>query len=139
MARRRSAVLAGAALALAVLGCGRAANTGNGGNDIACTLIGCGSSVVVTVDEPGERPLEACVAEACSLPGESAASRRLLMIEDVRLGDSVEVVVRVAGGGSVVAQVTATPRTSQPNGPGCSPACRAVRLRLTVQDRLVPA
>ena len=133
MVRGRSAVLAGAALALAVLGCGRAANTGNGGNDIACTLIGCGSSVVVTVDEPGERPLEACVAEACSPPGEQ------LMIEDVRLGDSVEVVVRVAGGGSTVAQVTATPRTSQPNGPGCSPECRAVRLRLTVEDRLVPA
>jgi len=85
------------------------------------------------VDQAGERPLEACVGATCSPPGAN------LSISDVTLGDDVEVVVRVTGGGDVVARTKAAPIRSQPNGKDCGPVCRAVRLRLTVDDRLVPA
>ncbi len=130
MARHPTA-LVGVALALAVFGCGRIANTGNGGN--SCTVVGCGSSVTVAVEQPGERPLEVCVGAVCSPPGD------VLRIKDVPLSDPVEVVVRVAGGGAEVARATARPATSSPNGPGCLPECKAVRLRLTVDDQLLPA
>jgi hypothetical protein len=125
----RRAVLGGAALALAVLGCGRA---GSDGSTRFCTLAGCAPPVVVEVDQPGERPLEACVGEVCS-------GGVVAMIHDVALGDTVEVVVRVAGGGAEVARATARPVTSHPNGAECEPECRGIRLRLTVDDQLVPA
>jgi len=121
--------MAAVALALAVAGCGRA----SGPPALYCTAAGCAHSVTVTVDQPGERPLEACVGAVCSQPG---ADNPTL---DVPLGDVVEVVVRVAGGGSEVARVTVKPVRSRPNGPRCTPECRSVRLRLTENGRLVPA
>ena len=136
MARQHHAVLAGVMLALAVLGCGQAGEgvkAGNGGSLRACTQIGCSNRVEVTVDQPGERPLEACVAGACSPPGD------VLTIVGVQLGDVVEVVVRVAGGGDEVARTTAMPSDVRPNGLDCPVECRVVKLRLTVDDQLVPA
>ena len=118
------------ALALALVGCGKPGST-NQGRD--CTLAGCVNGIVVMVDQSGERPLEACVGEVCSAPGGP-----LLRLE-VPIEDVVEVVVRVAGGGAEVARATATPTRSRPNGPTCDPECRTVRLRLTVEDRLIPA
>jgi len=61
------------------------------------------------------------------------------MIHDLQLGDEVEVVVRVEGGGAEVARARAKTTESEPNGPGCGPRCSGVRLRLTVDDQLVPA
>ena len=119
------------AVVLAFAGCGREGGAGGSG---FCTLIGCAHPAVsVQVDQPGERPLEACVGAVCSRPGP------VLVVDGVGLGDSVEVVVRVAGGGVEVARTTATPVTTRPNGPHCDPVCRSVRLRLTVDDRLVAA
>ena len=119
-------LVAGLALAL-VAGCG-----GNGlGGSRGCTEIGCVSGVFVTVDQPGGRPLEACVGEVCSPPNE-------LSIVNLEPPEPTVVVVRVAAGGAEVARATATPARNQPNGEGCPPVCRLVRLRLTVDDQLVP-
>jgi len=118
------------ALLVASTGCGQA---GPAGQDQACTLIGCANGVEVQVDEPGERPLEACVGATCSLP-----SGPVLWVE-VPVDGEVEVVVRVAGGGDEVDRTTARPTPRRPNGPTCGPECKTVRLRLTIDDKLVPA
>ena len=96
-------------------------------------MIGCGPPVFVIVDEPGERPLEVCVGAVCSPPGSAFPA-----IREVQLGEEAEVVVRVAGGGAEAARTMTTPVQSKPNGEGCDPVCRSVRLRLTVDDQLVP-
>lgn len=58
-ARRQARVGAGLAIVLAVAGCGREGGAGGSG---FCTLIGCADPTVsVQVEQPGERPLEACV------------------------------------------------------------------------------
>jgi len=121
------------ALALVVAGCGQ---SGGSGGSRECTLIGCSDQMSVVVDQPGERPLEACVGAVCSPPGEVLS---IGQNGNLRLGDAVEVVVRVAGGGAEVARTTVPPVPVRPNGEECPPECKAVRLRLTVEDRLVPA
>lgn len=133
MPHRRPTVLAGMALALAVAGCG---GSGGSGGPQVCTAIGCTDQASVRVDQPGERPLEACVGAVCSPPGE------ILTIDAARglqLGDTVEVVVQVAGGGALVARTSVIPTPVRPNGEKCPVECKAVRLRLTVDDQLVPA
>jgi hypothetical protein len=123
-----------AAMALTGFGCGEAdSGQAHSSGNQACTLIGCGAPVTVTVDQGGERQLETCVGAVCSPPGSDS-----LVLPEVQLGDAVEVVVRVSGGGDEVARLTARPTESRPNGEGCGPVCRAVRLRLTVEDQLVP-
>ncbi len=130
MAHRRQRVLALLGLTLALVGCGEG-ETANRGR--VCTAAGCLNGVVVTVDEAGERPLEVCVGEVCSAPG-----GRMLWLQ-VPVEGEVEVVVRVAGGGADVDRTTATATRIRPNGPNCGPECRTVRLRLTVEDQLIPA
>ena len=127
----RSSTVAGlVALLLASAGCGQVEPAGR---DQACTLIGCANGVEVQVDEQGERPLEACVGATCSAPGGP------VLWVDVPVEGEVAVVVRVAGGGDEVDRIIATPTTRRPNGPTCGPECKTVRLRLTVDDQLVPA
>ena len=127
---RASGLLSGLALVLAAAACGKAGS--GSGPDGSCTQLGCGPAVVVTVDRPGGPPLEACVGSVCSSPGIFPS------IQDVPLGDEVEVVVRRGGGGAVVARATAKPVRSRPNGKGCEPECRSVRLRVAADGRLVP-
>ena len=127
---RSSTVTGLVALVVASAGCGLA---GPAGRDQACTAIGCADGVYVQVDEAGERPLEACVGATCSAPGGP-----VLWVK-VPVDGEVEVVVRVAGGGDEVDRIIGTPTTRRPNGPTCDPECRTVRLRLTVEDRLIPA
>ncbi len=123
--------LASLALGMSLAGCGSVASTRS------CTEIGCMSRISVVVDEPGERPLEACVGAACSTADERAPNE--LFLDGLEVGDDVEVVVRVAGGGADVARAKVAPGRHRPNGPGCPPECRSARLRLTVEDLLVPA
>ena len=122
--------MVGVALALAVTGCGQ---SGSAGGSRDCTLIGCSDQVTVMVDQPGGRPLQACVGTVCSPPGD------VLVVDGVTLGDTVDVVVRVDRGGVEVARATATPSRVRPNGADCPPECRSARLRLTLDDQLVPA
>jgi len=122
-----AAVLAAAALVLAVA-------SFDFWGDKRCTLIGCGRMVEVVVDQPGERPLEACVGPNCSTTRGNS-----LEIWAGTERDTVHVVVRVAGGGDEVARTRTELRKSWPNGKRCGPPCKSARLRLTVDDQLVPA
>ena len=126
---RASGLLSGLALVLAAAACGKA-GSGSGASG-SCTQLGCGPAVVVTVDR-STGPLEACVGPVCS------AAAVFPSIQNVPLGDDVEVVVRRGGGGPVVARATAKPTRSRPNGKDCEPECRAIKLRLGADGRLVP-
>lgn len=84
------------------------------------------------MDQPGERPLEACVGNVCASGGEQ------LHVVGVPLGERVEVVVRVLGGAEVARAIVPVEKT-RPNGPRCPPVCTTARARLTVDDELVPA
>lgn len=108
-----------------------ASTAGSAGCRGSCTEIGCVDGVSVTVDQPGERPLEACVGAVCTSGGEH------LHVVGVPLGERVEVVVRVVGGAEVARAVVPVEKT-RPNGRGCPPVCRTARARLTVDDQLVP-
>jgi len=139
---KKPGVLRWIAVVAIVTGCGQNVSNGSGGGGARdCTLIGCVNGVTVTVDQAGERPLEVCVGPTCSEPagsgGTAMPGQEMLRLE-VPVEDGVEIVVRVAGGGDVVARTTATPIRSRPNGPTCDPECKTVRLRLTVDDQLVP-
>ncbi len=132
---RTSTVTGLVVLVVASAGCGQAGREQPSSAQAppTCTLIGCANGVYVQVDEPGERPLEACVGATCSVPGGP------LLWVVVPVDGEVAVVVRVAGGGDEVDRIIATPTTRRPNGPTCGPECKTVRLRLTVDDQLVPA
>jgi hypothetical protein len=130
--------------ALALSGCGAGeeeAGPDAGDPPRACTQIGCAGGVQVElVDEPGRvrgvLVVRACVGGECArqeLPADPADRRGLhfdLPVPDAGTA-KVRVAVRRASGRLLGRDRLAAPvERSRPNGPGCPPECRHVRVRL---------
>ncbi|MEO6412404.1 MAG: hypothetical protein ABIO48_07425 [Pedococcus sp.] len=107
----------------------------------ACTEIGATNGVSVSVDgadRTQDLVVEACVDEACST-GTLFASDTGGAFVDLAAVDStdpvdVTVTVRTQSGQVLVPATTvrSTPRTVQPNGPGCDPSAHQAAVTVAV-------
>ena len=109
--------------------------------DKACTEIGASNGVNVTVqgaDRAQDLVVEACVDGDCATGtlfagGTDGAFVDLAAVDSTSPVD-VRVTVRSPGGDVIVRPTTvrATPRTVQPNGPGCEPTAFQAAVTVTV-------
>ena len=154
MVRPVSILAVGAALALALLGCGddESADAGPGGGagrglPRACTEIGCASGLYLDVravrkELPAATGLRMCLASKCRRFGlgrtdvvamglRGLGQRQRVTVRMVVLGEDGEVLAR--------RRAVAPVRRSRPDGPGCPPVCFQIAVHLERDGlRLVP-
>jgi len=105
-------------------------------DEILCTGIGCGPSVVVELPplrtEPGEEiAVRVCSERRCSTTRQIGAGSSQIWMEIRGKAMDLEITVRDSSGRLLARGEGSAPvKVTRPNGPECPPVCRSAHVRL---------